>query len=99
TRFSRDWSSDVCSSDLVYPRSQDNLSCVEDFNSCYRFDSLGRNCKALFIFEPLDGSYFRIALNWDLKSISKPCKIISPHFLRNRSEERRVGKESSGCGS
>src|SRR5690606_40952567 len=68
TRFSRDWSSDVCSSDLLPARWHAKYACC----------SLGR---------PYPGSH-RAA----------ESQLFEPglkHLPVERSEERRVGKESS----
>src|SRR5690606_40240662 len=68
TRFSRDWSSDVCSSDLERIFTTSRLS---SFRSS---DSVLRSRKSR-------------------PSISAPLR--KPWWLSTRSEERRVGKESS----
>src|SRR5690606_40986971 len=80
TRFSRDWSSDVCSSDLAWPRRRSTAL------GPYRSSSTGSTSLLLILSGTL-----RMVIDRFLKS-STVCSIEP---LRDccRSEERRVGKE------
>src|SRR5690606_40263655 len=81
TRFSRDWSSDVCSSDLVYGPTEaraHNTQKLSDFE---------------FVFNlSLDEETTQLELRGPQQSID--LGVRSHHYLMlQRSEERRVGKE------
>src|SRR5690606_39720956 len=92
TRFSRDWSSDVCSSDLGPGsgiRTLDTESChgesTADDDACYR------ETEVTTVTSPVNV----VARGWiDLqnhRSLSRPAPLKP-----GRSEERRVGKEAGG---
>src|SRR5690606_41031109 len=80
TRFSRDWSSDVCSSDLVWQslwgRNKSRFPIGQGRSGHLSFYSLGRDC--LYHKKLLHPS-------------RQPLYRESPE--PDRSEERRVGKE------
>src|SRR5690606_40868168 len=90
TRFSRDWSSDVCSSDLC-------MKGIDIFNlSPYQ----------IILFEKEDRTEYSLVLNfhhiifdWDSIHILHEQlleifqNITEPNSKLTRSEERRVGKE------
>src|SRR2546422_6747869 len=77
TRCSRDWSSDVCSSDLLRPFSHlPGASCVIPWSS-YKVQAF----PALLIFENLN----------TFEKHEYPLDWKGP--VKERSEERRVGKE------
>src|SRR5690606_40580858 len=78
TRFSRDWSSDVCSSDL-FPATDDNpaLCTVVGLQDCHTVYSAGLSS---------------VAGNGSVKR-PKTAKLSLPAAPGLRSEERRVGKE------
>src|SRR5690606_39715259 len=82
TRFSRDWSSDVCSSDLMY-------ECVADvfrlFDAIFR---IGTN-------DVIEIEYFNDLSKEEIAqaTFSGRNTSISEDKYANRSEERRVGKE------
>src|SRR5256886_9177883 len=77
TRFDCDWSSDVCSSDLIYATSS-LISFGFSFSSNFGI-----------FFLPLVTIWTRLAsLSVSVSGARKSC---APVFLR--SEERRVGKE------
>src|SRR3712207_7069631 len=80
TRYWRDWSSDVCSSDL---RLRDGLSRIKDA----KVSGSGSFC--LLNIHDKDMSY----LAFSLDSIYKIQTRVGLHCSRTRSEERRVGKE------
>src|SRR5690606_41185668 len=95
TRFSRDWSSDVCSSDLGLPKERIEIFCdgeayiVDDFKALIRAS---------------DGSELWKSRTAD-KGHFEELSLLADGLLNKtgapipRSEERRVGKEGSSCGS
>src|SRR5207302_6783508 len=92
TRFSRDWSSDVCSSDLG-----GLMAYAADFSDLFRrtatfVDKILKGAKPadLPVEQP---TKFELVIN--LKT-AKALGLTIPPSLLGRSEERRVGKE---CGS
>src|SRR5690606_41003430 len=93
-RFSRDWSSDVCSSDLVHSDSYESLrqASIEDVGGI------------LELLEPMEQQGILVRRSRELleaeidrfRVIEKDGAIIACAALYpydNRSEERRVGKE------
>src|SRR5690606_39560004 len=90
TRFSRDWSSDVCSSDL----------CEEAHEAIRRARQQGKRVFGEPLIQHLtldESEYFNP--DWDHAA----RRVMSPPFRnkkhQDRSEERRVGKESGNRGS
>src|SRR5206468_9851311 len=91
TRSDRDWSSDVCSSDLAYlrftGRQSEQIALVEAY------------CKeqGLFRTDETPAPLFNDTLELDLGSVESavagPKRPQDRVPLRLRSEERRVGKE------
>src|SRR5690606_40819834 len=93
TRFSRDWSSDVCSSDLVADAEVDGGGLVEA--ALGEEDPAGLGLRG-------GGELLRVPLGGDLVGLDQADALaalvggVVPALLV-RSEERRVGKEwSSG---
>src|SRR5690606_39326481 len=90
TRFSRDWSSDVCSSDLLDPE-QNHL-----FHDKYTETTIDidlSNCHFFLTANTLDGVP---------PVVVNRCEVITlSQYSVERSEERRVGKDSrarrGGC--
>src|SRR5690606_41006104 len=91
TRFSRDWSSDVCSSDLTAvdlelrhgqftPRP-----CTRHFLFSMWYSNSDRKC----LMKLLTG---RAAASPSAQMV-RPAMLSATEFRRSRSEERRVGKE------
>src|SRR5690606_40783487 len=89
TRFSRDWSSDVCSSDLadLYLNFIKETGFAHDDNMVFNMiDSctlLGQE-----FFNPPEVEGWQRDRQW-----------INTNFIIGRSEERRVGKECRSSGS
>src|SRR5207302_6902436 len=79
TRFSRDWSSDVCSSDLTSPTTLLLLQALRN-----RAATKGSVVGLVLIAPAVD---FTEALMWQCF----PAKV--KREIEDRSEERRVGKE------
>src|SRR5690606_39902440 len=98
-RFSRDWSSDVCSSDLGALRRTGTLAFFYDLESMkWGFDPADRGCSHVAYFDatvPLQP--LRLT---PTAAVSAPCRLsFIPHLdLPARSEERRVGKERDAAG-
>src|SRR5690606_39941169 len=89
TRFSRDWSSDVCSSDLVFLLMKiTRMFGPASFQFTSRKDTLVKT-KPLFSISSFIQQRVRWASKWKLHRSGK-------HDLR--SEERRVGKSVEGGG-
>src|SRR5690606_40186499 len=78
TRFSRDWSSDVCSSDLPF---EHRITPVVSCGSARRCTADSASC---FRRAPAQATWHAAPLNGE-----NPCARAAPP----RSEERRVGKE------
>src|SRR5690606_40566128 len=93
TRFSRDWSSDVCSSDLVHPRpviaavdgpaagGGNEIVIACDFAIATRRSTFGQTGP-------------RIGSAPVLGATNLAAVQIGEKFAKERSEERRVGEES-----
>src|SRR5690606_39920444 len=84
TRFSRDWSSDVCSSDL----HEEKLAMLNQAKA-----QLSHEFKALAT-QILDENSRKMAeQNRDtLDNVLQPLRLQLSDFRQKRSEERRVGK-------
>src|SRR5690606_40005494 len=83
TRFSRDWSSDVCSSDL-----RELLQNAADANATsvdIKFETIPTDVP--------DGSTKQDRLKALIKAKSKRIIVKNNGHCKSRSEERRVGKE------
>src|SRR3712207_7051883 len=80
TRYWRDWSSDVCSSDLKQATTTTDVKLVDDLGFWDR----------LVHWFAQDGWKWLLAL---LGAILLAGYIFKKRFSRKRSEERRVGKE------
>src|SRR5690606_40409277 len=80
TRFSRDWSSDVCSSDLTFGISDIHYYLLTEP-----------------VYTDITGNTEETVVR-EGRVIAERPKIVTPYYLVNlfqRSEERRVGNESS----
>src|SRR5690606_40827283 len=91
TRFSRDWSSDVCSSDLIAERLYlDPQERAELLALCPRPKTARRGLPSGEMIEPnylqLTAQQFRIAAEWEHFAILSLLQC-------SRSEERRVVRE------
>src|SRR5690606_40339763 len=94
TRFSRDWSSDVCSSDLIGGTEDPQIVFGFGTNLRYKLLDFG------FFFQGLSNTYRIIgganfipgSANGSMGNIFS--NVDDRWTVDNRSEERRVGKES-----
>src|SRR5690606_40008778 len=90
TRFSRDWSSDVCSSDLPQCTPLATQA-VHAAGTAHALDRRGADAVALCLIG--DGATsegdFHEGLNF-----AAVFNAPTVYLVQNRSEERRVGKES-----
>src|SRR5437868_9177503 len=84
TRSKRDWSSDVCSSDLCATACQKrcHIAVYQAFDTQDKPLTLGLGNDAIW------------QRFW--QAVAQPAKGTDPRHAKNRSEERRVGKE---CGA
>src|SRR5690606_39470730 len=93
TRFSRDWSSDVCSSDLTVVNRSLRVSC----NQCANFFHSRYLFVCIFLytlaFIPLPFKYYTLILMYSTILLSFLHFIHSLLLQLFRSEERRVGKD------
>src|SRR5690606_40246386 len=95
TRFSRDWSSDVCSSDLVGEPRRVSLAGAALVIAV--LVSVAVASQAIYVETDLDATEYKVADLWQLFEglMFIVVVMLLPH---GRSEERRVGKECScGC--
>src|SRR5207302_6935726 len=83
TRFSRDWSSDVCSSDLEF--SVDRANQVLDATGWKR-GADGVRAR--------DGRRLKLLFQTSINTPRQKTQAIIKQAAAKRSEERRVGKES-----
>src|SRR5690606_39596231 len=84
TRFSRDWSSDVCSSDLLNPELA--------LQGCKQRIAIKRNVVVALTLRRIDSSHRRIGIAEQTLCFSNlGLNLVGLRTLR--SEERRVGKE------
>src|SRR5207253_10573064 len=92
TRWPRDWSSDVCSSDLPYVRQPEELVPGKPlfYASAVPFSGYGVGV----LVESREGRPIKIEGNPD-----HPESLGSTNSYMQRSEERRVGKECRSGGS
>src|SRR5690606_40368286 len=88
TRFSRDWSSDVCSSDLL-GTEQGVKSDIKTI--CFEEDNMLLLCSD-GLSNKVTEQQMLATLNMEAELGTKADTLIE---LANRSEERRVGKECS----
>src|SRR5439155_2957472 len=94
----RDWSSDVCSSDLPLKNAATGTSRIVDWlDESVRAHLVSDVPVAAFLSGGLDSS--AVVASWSLASDAPPHAFTARYFgsgATSRSEERRVGK---GCGS
>src|SRR5690606_40921667 len=87
TRFSRDWSSDVCSSDLEEYESK-----LKELNNTYIAQSNMLSGKFLMTGNAFTDSILERLNNGETQSqIYKFFSVASKEYMALRSEERRVG--------
>src|SRR5690606_39445580 len=95
TRFSRDWSSDVCSSDLG-PRKLSTSTLFSRFTAERgEGDPLLLGCLASRLTDQPDVGLTSVELEALFSSGSPRTRLA---IALGRSEERRVGHGSGGCG-
>src|SRR5690606_40816087 len=94
TRFSRDWSSDVCSSDLaVYIRDYNPAATLLKSEKADTW-TVGAVIRSPFNSGPF--SRLNLTVDYFNITINDPISVIGAGAQLLRSEERRVGKE---CGA
>src|SRR5690606_41081786 len=91
TRFSRDWSSDVCSSDLK-DIDRDFQAVILSYDSS-GFNLLNNEDISKIQLTPPAALEFLLALEEEREVDCVSCKRCGYPHLDLRSEERRVGKE------
>src|SRR5690606_39393117 len=92
TRFSRDWSSDVCSSDLETTTKRIIISEIEA--SINAFNAIGSAGRTLLLRSERNIYALTAGGESDMVVIKYPTLVRPTHAVAyfNRSEERRVGK-------
>src|SRR5690606_40771472 len=88
TRFSRDWSSDVCSSDLV--DNEHGLTLLLLFELT-RIDELYRHVFSFHAYRVINSR--TSPMNFAVSTLLASPFTTVPSTRQARSEERRVGKE------
>src|SRR5690606_40338815 len=93
TRFSRDWSSDVCSSDLSRETLRSRFKKVDSGQLQWAISSLkvGRLCAA--DYNKILNTNISILTSQYFVLNTKKMNTIRYIIQKERSEERRVGKE------
>src|SRR5690606_40730596 len=91
TRFSRDWSSDVCSSDLANHRMRSAFKTASLTKQQGQVQNIGRTHLSVEHQPPVS-----IVVRARLESEMAKCSAPEPG---QRSEERRVGKRARGTGA
>src|SRR5690606_40078135 len=86
TRFSRDWSSDVCSSDLVSHEINNPLTVLQ-----LRLGRLLKRCPAEDA-DTLDDIETSIQAADEIQNVTVTLRSVVQPVSTHRSEERRVGK-------
>src|SRR5690606_40807566 len=93
TRFSRDWSSDVCSSDLGIIQQDDVVICISKSGNTPEIKVL------IPLIKAFHNTLIAITGNKDSALGRQADFVLNAHVENeacpNRSEERRVGKEWS----
>src|SRR5690606_39985563 len=90
TRFSRDWSSDVCSSDLFYQK--DNEGILPPWIDTYRIDSRSSEKTIEYMLCQNEATLLYMA-NLGCIEINPWSSRIESLDNPDRSEERRVGTQ------
>src|SRR5690606_40995070 len=89
TRFSRDWSSDVCSSDLMDPHSENTIMVVSEQGYGKRTHLDDDDGEPVYRITNRGGKGVKT-----MNVTDKTGKLVAIKSVR--SEERRVGKECGG---
>src|SRR5690606_40770237 len=88
TRFSRDWSSDVCSSDLVYPNPATETLTIESSHNPDTMEKSTQKPDQRYTLYDFNGTI--VQRGWlNNKTTLDVTKLKKGRY---RSEERRVGK-------
>src|SRR5690606_40854010 len=93
-RFSRDWSSDVCSSDLMKELADKRIMGMREALELLTSIARGEMTEEVIVTF-MDG-YEKVEKTPDIKERLKAIEAILKRFViseNERSEERRVGKE------
>src|SRR5690606_40929014 len=97
-RFSRDWSSDVCSSDLEFTeRLAVHLGSFEHFQPEFAYDLIVSNPPFYTNSLHNPDKRRRLAKHTDISFFEKLFSFVSQYLTDDRSEERRVGKDVRSC--
>src|SRR5690606_39829463 len=86
TRFSRDWSSDVCSSDLLAYRGWSYFQMVQLFGERFVKGQANSGLAVSLVTKPSTAAVAR-------NTVQEVYTQINADLQQARSEERRVGKE------
>src|SRR5690606_39720205 len=93
TRFSRDWSSDVCSSDLFKNSTGFKFSVSPSFNYSFSRRKVIVNSVVSDAKSQNGGPNLGFTFDWNSKVEFRPSYRYHISSTKYRSEERRVGKE------
>src|SRR5690606_40934836 len=92
--FARDWSSDVCSSDLVGDPSRHNPPRYKDESAYFQSVNGGKRSLTINLNVPNAKELVRrLIAHSDVMMESFSASVAAKHSIDARSEERRVGKE------
>src|SRR5207247_5798454 len=91
TRSTRDWSSDVCSSDLAFVRSPESVTLKNERLTVLKGNVMDENQ----LFDTMQ-NHDAVLSALGPREVFKPSSLLHDSALATtrRSEERRVGKES-----
>src|SRR5690606_39355663 len=98
TRFSRDWSSDVCSSDLYFPNPSDLVQALDAATGDLIWEYRRRLPDDLGTYFPVPSINRNLAIYADTIIDTSADDYVFALDARTRSEERRVGREGKARG-
>src|SRR5690606_40213652 len=93
TRFSRDWSSDVCSSDLPPLRSEETAKRLRERIFANEIHTIGSDHNCFSLQQKLSTSGDVRQMPNGLPGVETRIPVAYSELVNHRSEERRVGKE------